>query len=61
MDLRNHDGSLDNFKVKLDDFLEWIPDITRLEGPLSYTHNNLDDSISKWIWNMRQGYDNSST
>ena len=60
MDLRNHDGSLENFKTKLDDFLEWIPDITRLEGPLSYTHNNLDDRISKWIWSMRQGYDTSN-
>ena len=56
LDLRNHDGSLEQFKSRLDDFLELIPDVTRLKGPVSYTFNNLDDKISNWTWLIRQGY-----
>ena len=56
LDLRNHDGSLEQFKSRLDYFLELIPDVMRLEGPVSYTFNNLDDRISNWTWLIRQGY-----
>ena len=56
MDLRNLDGTLNLFKAKLDDFLVMIPDVTRLEGSVSYTYNNLDDRIANWTWTMNYGY-----
>ena len=53
-DLRILEGSMENYKQKLDSFLGLIEDVTRLEGATSYTNNNLEKRIGEWTW--RLGY-----
>ena len=52
-ELRELNSSMDCFKRKLDDFLELIPDIPRLNYQLKMDSNNLDARIHNWRWNMR--------
>ena len=52
---RNVGIEIETFKKNLDDFLELILDVTRLEGATSYTFNNLDNWIAAWMWSLRNG------
>ena len=51
-ELRDTEMSNDCFKHKLDEFLELIDDIPRIDGHY-LDSNKLDDRINQWEWKLR--------
>ena len=52
-DLRNHDGSMDNFKLHLDEFLSLIPDEPRLDKGSKLYSNTLEHQLNNWSWTIK--------
>ena len=51
-DIRNHNGSMETFKILLDNFLSTVPDIPRLNQGSSLHSNTLEYQLNIWRWTI---------
>ena len=51
-DIRNHDGSMDSFKIQ-PKFLALIPDEPRLKKGSSMYSNTLENQLINWTWTLK--------
>ena len=51
-EIRNLECSMDTFKQKLDDYLNMIPDVPRIDSGTMMVSNNLKEQISNWKWQI---------
>ena len=54
--IRNHDGSMDSFKLQLDEFLALIPDEPRLKKGSKMYSNTLENQLINWTWILKNNY-----
>ena len=52
-DIRNHNGSMDSFKIQLDEFLALIPDEPRLKKGSRMYSNTLENQLTNWTWTLK--------